>query len=209
MSREVYDAAVQCRGMLAMAARPRLSEEVLRLMRGGASQRSVWLLWEMGMLDVLLPELSTYLADCEDDAHVWALLSEVDRAITDDAGSLSDVLLWAALLVEPLLEACDQTSDPRRAARDFLEPVIERLNLPRRIAESVERIVAILPRIEAGRGQRQQKSALYPLAVRLAALRAVARGDRLAEAPTPDEGEIELGDGPVKKRRRRRSRARS
>jgi len=108
-----------------------------------------------------------------------------------------------------LLEACDQTSDPRRAARDFLEPVIERLNLPRRIAESVERIVAILPRIEAGRGQRQQKSALYPLALRLAALRAVARGERPTEEPAADEGEIELGDGPTKKRRRRRSRARS
>ncbi len=90
------------------------------------------------------------------------LLAEVDRVIADDSTDLGDVLLWAALLVEPLLEACDQTSDPRRAARDFLEPVIERLNLPRRIAESVERIVAILPRIEAGPGQRQQKSALYP-----------------------------------------------
>src|SRR5690606_29173363 len=59
---DVYDALVQCRGALAMAARPRLSEEVLRLMRGGASQRSIWLLWEMGLLDVLLPELSVYLA---------------------------------------------------------------------------------------------------------------------------------------------------
>jgi poly(A) polymerase len=184
ISREVYDAAVQCRGMLAMAARPRLSEEVLRLMRGGASQRSVWLLWEMGMLDILLPELSAYLADCEDDTHVWALLSEVDRVVLDDGAALGDVLLWAALLVEPLLEACDQTSDPRRAARDFLEPIIERLNLPRRIAESVERIVAILPRIEAGRGQRQQKSALYPLALRLAGLRAIARGDTVRTTAT-------------------------
>lgn len=183
MSREVYDAAVQCRGMLAMAARPRLSEEVLRLMRGGACQRSVWLLWEMGMLDILLPELSAYLADREDDSHVWSLLSEVDRVIAEDPAELGDVLLWAALLVEPLLEACEQTSDPRRAARDFLEPVIERLNLPRRIAESVERIVAILPRIESGRGQRQQKSALYPLALRLGALRARARGERPKGAP--------------------------
>ena len=196
ISREVYDAAVQCRGMLAMAARPRLSEEVLRLMRGGASQRSVWLLWEMGMLDILLPELSAYLADREDDSHVWALLSEVDRVVSADGTALGDVLLWAALLVEPLLEACDQTGDPRRAARDFLEPIIERLNLPRRIAESVERIVAILPRIEAGRGQRQQKSALYPLAVRLASLRAIARGETFrGDAAARPEGERVAGRG--------------
>lgn len=229
MSREVYDAAVQCRGMLAMAARPRLSEEVLRLMRGGACQRSLWLLWEMGMLDILLPELSAYLADREDDSHVWALLSEVDRVIAEDASELGDVLLWAALLVEPLLEACDQTSDPRRAARDFLEPVIERLNLPRRIAESVERIVGILPRIEAGRGQRQQKSALFPLALRLAELRRAARGDRswqrggrAVDAEQPNEGNVQgrfvggafdaedqSGElGPARKKRRRRSRGR-
>ena len=227
MSREVYDAAVQCRGMLAMAARPRLSEEVLRLMRGGACQRSLWLLWEMGMLDILLPELSVYLADREDDSHVWALLSEVDRVMAEDSSELGDVLLWAALLVEPLLEACDETSDPRRAAHDFLEPVIERLNLPRRIAESVERIVAILPRIESGRGQRQQKSALYPLALRLAELRRVARGGRpreragqgaftedgvaysarFADAALSDDDASTEG-GAARKRRRRRSRGR-
>ncbi len=39
---DVYDAIVQCRGALAMAARPRLFEEVLRLLRGGAAHRSIW-----------------------------------------------------------------------------------------------------------------------------------------------------------------------
>jgi poly(A) polymerase len=60
---EVYDAIVQCRGALRKAARPRLFEEVLRLLRSGASRRAFWLAWETGVLDVLLPELSTYLAD--------------------------------------------------------------------------------------------------------------------------------------------------
>ena len=55
MSPEVYEAAVACRGALAMAARPRVSEEIMRLMRGGAAQRAIWLFWEMGMLDILLP----------------------------------------------------------------------------------------------------------------------------------------------------------
>src|SRR4051812_29375873 len=42
---EVYDAMVSCREELAKAARPRIFEEILRLMRGGAAHRSMWLLW--------------------------------------------------------------------------------------------------------------------------------------------------------------------
>src|SRR5689334_17800024 len=77
----VYDSIVVCRDALARAARPRLFEELLRLLREGAAHRSVWLAWETGVLDVLLPELSSYLADAaEDDSVVWRLLTEVDNA---------------------------------------------------------------------------------------------------------------------------------
>jgi poly(A) polymerase len=55
MTPNVYHAIVQCRGALAMAARPRLFEEVMRLLREGASQTCIWLAWETGVLDVLLP----------------------------------------------------------------------------------------------------------------------------------------------------------
>src|SRR5262249_6675413 len=62
MDPELYHAIVQCRSALGKAARPRLFEELLRLMRGGAgAERSIWLAWETGVLDVLLPELSAYL----------------------------------------------------------------------------------------------------------------------------------------------------
>jgi poly(A) polymerase len=78
MSTEVYDAIVACRGALARAAKPRLFEELLRLMREGAAHRSFWLAWETGVLDVLLPELATYLADLQEgDDTLWRLLDEV------------------------------------------------------------------------------------------------------------------------------------
>jgi poly(A) polymerase len=60
---EVYDAMVACREELARAARARLFEEILRLMRGGAAHRSMWLLWEIGAMAILLPELSAFLDD--------------------------------------------------------------------------------------------------------------------------------------------------
>lgn len=178
MSPEVYEAIVQCRGTLAMAARPRLSEEVLRLMRGGASCRSIWLLWELGMLDILLPELSAFIADSPDDDLVWKSLIEIDRLVKMSGSPPDDVVLWTMLLLEPMLEVCGEAKDRIGVAHDFLEPVIERLNVPRRISDSVRRIVAMLPRLEQGKAQRFKKSALYPHAAQVMELRQAALGTR-------------------------------
>lgn len=204
ISPEVYEAAVQCRGALAMAARPRLSEEILRLMRGGAAHRSIWLLWEMGMLDILLPELSSYLADAEDSA-VWRMLSEVDR-LTQKAGKApDDIILWGALLLEPISEACEGAHDRLQAAYEFLEPVVERLNLPRRASDAVSRIVAHLPRMAHGRSARFKKSALYPLARQLLEMRGHAFQDSLEDDVAP-EPEVFKGKGRSRRAPRKRAR---
>lgn len=183
---DVYEAMVQCRGALAMAARPRLSEEVLRLMRGGGAHRSIWLLWETGMLDLLIPELSGYLADSEADATVWGLLGEVDRRTKEAGAPLDDVVLWCALLLEPLLEACVDAPDRLRAAHDFLEPIVERLNLPRRASDSVRRIVSMLPKLEAGRANRLKKSPQFSVALEVFAMRQRATGKAFT-MPTDEE----------------------
>jgi poly(A) polymerase len=75
---DVYDAIVYCRESLALAARPRLSEEILRLLRGGQARRTIYIAWETGVLEVLLPELAALLYDDGEErgpAHrVWRLL---------------------------------------------------------------------------------------------------------------------------------------
>lgn len=160
-----YHALVSCRGTLAMAARPRLFEEVLRLLRGGAAHRSVWLMWETGILDVLLPELSSYLYDVpESDDRVWRLLDQVDALTARPGKDVDDIVLITLLLLEPMMEACDGQRDRITAGQEFLEPLIERLALPRRIADAIRRIVAILPRLAAGRAPKFQRSSLYPFA---------------------------------------------
>lgn len=162
---ETYHALVHCRGTLAMAARPRLFEEVLRLLRGGAAHRSVWLMWETGILDVLLPELSSYLYDVsESNDRVWRLLDQVDVLTARPGKDIDDIVLITLLLLEPMMEACDGQRDRITSGNEFLEPLIERLALPRRIADAIRRIVAILPRLAAGRAPKFQRSSLYPLA---------------------------------------------
>jgi len=204
---EVYDAMVQCRGALRKAARPRLFEEVLRLLRSGASRRAFFLAWETGVLDVLLPELSTYLADLpEDDNSVWQILRAVDRATVERGAPLDDTVLWAMLLLEPMREACAGEKDRVEAAYAFLEPIVDRLNVPRRIADAVRRIVALMPRVEAGRTGRFARTNLYPALKDVVELRAAAVGERepvdAGELSAP--GTSAAADGAKRKRRRRR-----
>lgn len=204
----VYDSIVVCRDALARAARPRLFEELLRLLREGAAHRSIWLAWETGVLDVLLPELSSYLADAaEDDRMVWRLLSEVDKTVRRRGSPLEDTVLWTALLLEPLREACQGAQDRMAAAYDFLEPIVERLSVPRRIADAMRRIVAALPRLESGRASRFTRTTLYPTALEVMTLSAAAREEagKLALLPEPREGEA-AGKPPQRRRRRRRRR---
>lgn len=173
---EVYDAMVQCRGALSMAARPRLFEEVLRLARGGAAHRSIWLAWETGVLDVLLPELSAYLSDLEEGAtRVWRLLSALDHATKTHGAAHDDVVLWTVLLYWPMQEVCMGARDRVDAAFDFLDPIVDRLNVPRRIADALRRIVAIMPRLQSGRAGRFARTTLYPHALEVHRLLEAAR----------------------------------
>ncbi len=213
ISPEVYDAMVECRAALARAAKPRLFDELLKLLRCGAAHRAFWLLWEIGLLDVLLPELSTFLADQpEEEDTFWRLLDEVDRVTRERGAPLDEVVLIAVLLAEPLKEACTGARDRVEAAYRFLETIVDRLNVPRRIAEPVRRVIAILPRLESGRAGRFQRTALYPAAVEIAGLYARARGEELADAdgaPLPEPGTTDVAVPAKRRRRRRKPRAES
>src|SRR5262249_25388070 len=53
-----YAAMLAHKGEIPKCAPPRILEELYRLLRGGAARRSVELLRETGVLDVLVPELA-------------------------------------------------------------------------------------------------------------------------------------------------------
>ena len=189
---DVYDAIVFCREALALAARPRLSEEIMRLLRGGQARRTIFLAWETGVLDVLLPELSALLYDDGEEEgpgrRVWRLLDCIDRR-TAEGGPLDDTVLWTLLLLEPMKEACEGARDRAAAVADFLEPLIERLAISRRYVDGMKRIVAVLPRLTTGRAGRFARTEIFQLAIEVAAADLVAHGestdsiDRLRSGP--------------------------
>jgi poly(A) polymerase len=179
---DVVDAILVTRDTLRQAAKPRLFEEILRLMRGGASRRGLFLAWEMGLLHVLLPELAAMLDDIEGDegpsARVFGLLRELDRRTQERGEPFDDVVLWTLLLLEPLIEACDGAPDRMVAAIELCEPIAERLAVHRRIADSMRRIVAVLPRLRTGRLGRFARTELFDQALAVAEISMSAAGDR-------------------------------
>lgn len=194
ISPDVYDAMVACREDLAKAARPRLFEELLRLLRGGAAHRSMWLLWETGAMAILLPELAAFLDDDEGTAgggeRFWRKMDAIDVLTKRRGKPLDDTVLWTALLQEPLDEACNGERDKIRAASDFLEPVIARIAVPRRIADGVRRIVAMMPRLATGRAGRLGRTELLGPALDVLEVDLVARNKNTEIVETLRETEL-------------------
>jgi hypothetical protein len=99
---------------------------------------------------------------------------QVDEQTRRNEAPPDDIVLWSALLLEPLLECVEGQKDRTRAAHEFLEPIVERLNLPRKMSDAMVRIVAMLPRLESGKSARMRKSALLPFAQQIHELRSAA-----------------------------------
>jgi hypothetical protein len=132
----------------------------------------------------------------------------VDARTRSTKGAPDDIVLIAVLLLEPLLEACAGQRDRVDAAWEFMESVVDRLNVPRRIAEPIRRIGAVLPRLQMGKVGRFARTNLYPLAAQVAELYAAAHGDSFE---SDEDGSQESGSaaatgatGTTRRRRRRR-----
>jgi poly(A) polymerase len=206
----VYDAMVAHREDLARAARPRIFEEILRLMREGASHRAMYLLWESGGLAVLLPELATFLDDDESGKERELFFGRLDAidARKRAGRPVDDVVLMGALLRAPMLEACEGERDVGSAVLDFLEPIAQRIALPRRIGDSMRRIAIVQGRLATGRLGRVANSELATMALDLLEIEKRARGEDVgkiermrSELPEPTPGATDR-----RPRRRRRPR---
>jgi poly(A) polymerase len=194
---QLYDAMVFHRDELAKAARPRIFEEILRLLRGGAAHRSMWLLWESGAMAVLLPELAALLDDDDErgtNAHrIFRRLDAVDRMTKERGAPPDDVVLCTALLREPIEEAITGVRGQDEALADFLEPIVARVALTRRIVDAMRRVISVQARLESGRVGRMGRTETATLALDVLEVERRARGadttlvTRLREALPPPE----------------------
>lgn len=175
---ELYDAIVLSRETITEVARPRLLEEMFKLMRCGASHRALWLLWETGLLHSVVPEVATMLDDAPGDsprvARFWRMFTEIDRRTAIRGEPLHDIALMSTLLFEPMLESVEGSRDRAHVAYDFAEPVFQRLAVPRRIADGVCRIAAVLPKLHARKPGRFARTELFKIATEVMDISQVA-----------------------------------
>ncbi len=174
----VYDAMVAQREELSRAARPRLLEEILRLLRGGASHRSFWLMWETGALGVLLPQLAMHLDDDSAESRLlWGRLDAIDTL--KRANTLpTDAVLFAALMLGPIHEEVRDVRDATRAYEALMQDVVETLAVPRRLKERVRTLVQSQRRLRSGKLGALPRREYFGEAATLFGLECHARGER-------------------------------
>ena len=175
----VYDSMLANRDHIALAARPRLGEEIVRLLRGGEAQHSMWLLWDTGAMHILLPELAAFLDDHRvvngPAERFWLRMNALD-AFIEEHGVPHDFMLWTVLLFDVIAEAVAGAADARATLEDFLEHLIARVSMPRRVADAVRRIYTHLPAIAAGRGRTWQGSDFFGAALDVLEVHTLMRG---------------------------------
>jgi poly(A) polymerase len=173
---ELYDALIDQRQTVGRASPPRTFEEILRLLRGGASHRSFYVLWDSGLLSLLIPELSSYLDDVgEAGVVVWRRLYAVDKLIA--SGELpNDALLLSALLQSPAEEYMEGERDPTLAFDAFAEEMAQRFTVPRRIRERMRLLLAVQKRLREGKVGNVARREFFPDAALLYGLDCEGRG---------------------------------
>jgi poly(A) polymerase len=127
------------RSEIRKAAIPRLYEEIVRMLWQGAAARSFELMADLGLLELLLPEIAGFLGRGAEDP--WLPLKPLLEALdlrhegvqTQSGGMLLAVLFW------PLFQAviADLPEPPskvlaRRLAESIVAPFAVRLRIPRR-----------------------------------------------------------------------------
>ncbi|MCB9535043.1 MAG: polynucleotide adenylyltransferase PcnB [Myxococcales bacterium] len=128
------------RNELQKAAVPRLLEEVLRMLYGGAAAESYRLLGKLGLLELLMPEVAAFLGrpGAED---AWHPLTPLLEALDDrcggqpafDNGVLLAALFWP--LYRAVVEALPRRPHVRQLrplAEAIIGPAAVRLRIPRR-----------------------------------------------------------------------------
>ena len=163
---EAFTAMQETAPDLTRAARPRLLEELLRLLRGGHALESYQLLRDVGALRAVLPVVADWLdhAPINERRVFWRLLGVLDHEVSRGFEPGNAVLL-ACLMVLPLAHLAKSSGDGRAAAtlaEQVLGPFSMDLRLPRRDAGCLKRICVVQQRFEAGPARRFRVAGFVP-----------------------------------------------
>jgi poly(A) polymerase len=169
-----YEGILRHRNEILKASPPRVSEEILELLRRGWSRGAIRLMVDTGLLEPLLPEIN--LAIKGDRApYFWKMLEVLDRTV--QAGrKISDAVLLSVLVLPWVIGEIEQEEAPRRGdetmrmrigevilfIRDLIQPLCARMALAAGTRHQIEQALETFWRLlEPPSDRRAQFRAVY------------------------------------------------
>jgi len=208
---DTYEAILNHRKEIAKSAPPRVTEELSGSLKGGHALPTFLLMREVGLLDVLLPELARVLREFDPDhpqgtGHLfWALLDVLDAErrrgrVYDDAVLFS---LFFLPIVRARVRAASPESDPdpdllATLVEDTVSPIALRMALPHAVTHRIKQALTIVGKLSHRPDNRIVTRRLafrdaFPAALDLFELRAMAtgRGEELVREWTALRARVE------------------
>ena len=185
-----------CREELRKAAPARLTEEVLQLLKSGHCSASFEWMLELGLLEVLLPELMAILDAREHGMDGFGSILPTVDALIQDGRELSDPVLLAAIMLPSILLRRFQKEKSsgrylpadkfRRLVEKTIEPFLERFSVPNmKRAQLVQALDGFHRMCDGGwtpgRRAKVARKSYFPLAVQIFEILVRSTGEGLDE----------------------------
>lgn len=170
IEKATYQGIVRHRGEILKASPPRVSEEILELLRRGWSKDAIRLMVSSGLLEPLLPEVSHAIV-ADRAPYFWKMLEVLDRTV-QSGRKVSDAVLLSVLVL-PFIVSEIETEEGRKEARmkisevliflrDLTQPLCARMALPAGTRHQMEQALETFWRLlEAPADRRAQLRAIF------------------------------------------------
>jgi poly(A) polymerase len=220
-----YQAILRHKNEILKASPPRVSEEILELLRRGWSRGAFRLMVDSGLLEPLLPEVYKAISG-DQTPYFWKMLEVLDRTV--QAGRrISDAVLFAVLLLPWVMDELEREEKRRDGRmrisdviifiRDLIQPICARMALAAGTRHQIEQALETLWRLLEVPGERRTQMRFvhrepFNDALALLELYALSSGryvenyrqwNAFAQKVRRAEGEAAPPRSPRRKRRRR------
>jgi poly(A) polymerase len=165
-----YEGILRHRNDILKASPPRVSEEILELLRRGWSRGAIRLMVDTALLEPLLPEVFNAIRG-DRASYFWKMLEVLDRTV--QAGrKISDAVLLSVLMLPWVMEEIEEEEKRRDSRmrigeviqfiRELTQPLCARMALPAGTRHQIEQALETLWRLlEPPTDRRSQFRAVY------------------------------------------------
>jgi poly(A) polymerase len=155
IEKETYDAILRHRTEILKASPPRVSEEILELLRRGWSRGAIRLMVDTGLLEPLLPEFYNAIQG-ERAPYFWKMLEVLDRTV-QSGRKISDAVLLSVLMLPWVIDEIEREEERRQSRmrtgeviifiRDLVLPLCARMALAAGTRHQIEQALETLWRL--------------------------------------------------------------